>query len=169
MNNEFKGMFAVNEKFAELLNSPLPSKRKPIYSESFNLDEYIFEDVSIRSQHLSQGLKKVTISVYSNEGNIPHFHIKSSDGKPGTKSSKKNGFEACIRLDTNKYFDHGYKTGKLNRSELKALIKILNSPDRTNKNITVFTRLCNEWNGVIGNKNEIEDVVNIPDYLNMED
>lgn len=42
MNNEFKGMFAVNEKFAELLNSPLPSKRKPIYSESFNLDEYIY-------------------------------------------------------------------------------------------------------------------------------
>ena len=169
MNNEFKEMFATNGKFDELLNSPLPSKQKPIYSESFDLDEYMYEDVNLRKLHLSKGLKQVTISVYSTEGNYPHFHIKSNDGKPGDSTPKKNGFEACIRLDTNKYFNHGYKTGKLNRGEIKALLKILNSPDKENKNITVFTRLCNEWNRELGQKNKIEDTINIPDYLNMED
>ena len=38
------------------------------------------------------------IYVYANEGNIPHFHFRTTDKKEG-----------CIRIDKPEYFNHGNK------------------------------------------------------------
>ena len=113
-------------KFKEMLNNPLPSKNQVPILE-IKISDYIdgndflvTEDNFIPGGkygeyfHLSQQIQHGIISVYSNEATNPHFHIRSFDA----------GFrEVCIRLDDNRYFNHGYKTGTLDNGELRELIK----------------------------------------------
>ena len=53
------------------------------------------------------------IYVYNNEGQIPHFHIKT----------KNNNLECCIEIYKPLYFDHGIQQRNLNNKQCKLLDK----------------------------------------------
>lgn len=158
--------------FDELLKQPLPSKRICYFSRDFIIDENFYEaGTFVHGERLSHNLSNVKISVYSGDGNKPHFHVKSINKKRGDKKSKDDGFETCIRLDTNEYFRHGNKTGKLNNSELKSLVALLNKPIKSRYGVLpLYTILCKEWNRDIDQTTKVnEDISKIPDYLNMKE
>ena len=70
------------------------------------LDEQKLGDVNLKSK-----LGTCGIYVYNNEGQIPHFHIKS----------KNNDWECCIEIYRPLYFNHGSKQGKLNNKQCELL------------------------------------------------
>jgi len=85
----------------------------------------ILTEETIDSNHklqLSGGVGACRIVLHYKEGDIPHFHIESiSKGQGGDKL-----IDACIRLDTNEYFDHPGHEGILNSKQCKQLEKWLN-------------------------------------------
>jgi hypothetical protein len=70
------------------------------------LDEQKLGDVNLKSK-----LGTCGIYVYNNEGQIPHFHIKTKDKK----------WECCIEIYRPLYFYHGTKQGKLNNKQCELL------------------------------------------------
>ena len=73
------------------------------------------------------------VEVHGKEGHIPHFHVIG------------NSFECCICIYEPLYFNHGYKTDKLNSRELKELDIWLREKDDI---FTAYTRweiICYNW------------------------
>ena len=70
------------------------------------LDEHKLGDANLKSK-----LGTCGIYVYNNEGQIPHFHIKS----------KNNEWECCVEIYRPLYFNHGSKQGKLNNKQCELL------------------------------------------------
>lgn len=59
-------------------------------------------------------LEKCKVAVYASEGQIPHFHIESEDGK----------FKSCVCIYSNNYFSHGGKyKGQFNSKQRKEFNK----------------------------------------------
>lgn len=96
-------------------------------------------------------IKMLTIYVYNNEGNIPHFHIK--------KVGKQ---DCCIKILTNEYFIHPKHSTTLSRNELKLLIDFLNSKEN---NETYWSLIIKEWNKQSNIKVNIN--TKIPNYMNI--
>ena len=70
------------------------------------LEESFIGDVNLKYK-----LGICGIYVYNNEGQIPHFHIKT----------KNNNWECCIEIYKPLYFDHGIQQGKLNNKQCELL------------------------------------------------
>ena len=70
------------------------------------LDEHKLGDANLKSK-----LETCGIYVYNNEGQIPHFHIKTKDKK----------WECCIEIYRPLYFNHGTKQGRLNNKQCELL------------------------------------------------
>ena len=70
------------------------------------LDEHKLGDTDLKYKLWTCG-----IYVYNNEGQIPHFHIKSKDKK----------WECCVEIYRPMYFNHGSKQGKLNNKQCELL------------------------------------------------
>lgn len=87
-------------------------------------------------------------------GSIPHFHIWD-------KETMGDRFHGCVRIDKAEYFFHEGKYGTLNSKQRKELVKFLESPYKR-YNITNWQYLVGEWN----NNNS---VVNLPDDYPMPD
>ncbi len=90
--------------------------------------------------------------VYSNEGLIPHFHIKN-----------KCLPDCCLKICSNEYFRHGSHIGTLNKKELKTLYEWLSKDNKHN-----WIKIIKEWNKHINdNIIKISEDINIPDYINI--
>lgn len=87
-------------------------------------------EVSPGRFNLGNPVGKCRIEVYSNEGQIPHFHII------GESKSKK--FECCPCIYDAVYFNHGTKIDRLSNKQLIILNNWLNSP-------------CDKFGGAINN------------------
>ena len=65
-------------------------------------------------------LGELKILVYTNEGTIPHFHLKSSS----------SNWETCIELLKPKYFHYGKKNKVLNSKQCRELDDFMRSPNK---------------------------------------
>ena len=81
-------------------------------NEILNLDEVV-------ALNLKSDLGIGKIYVYSNEGNIPHFHI---NGK---------GWKSCIKIYEPKYFIHGDYTQTFSSKQRKILNSYLHQRNNT--------------------------------------
>lgn len=93
------------------------------------------------------------VVVHSNEGNIPRFHVVSS-----------NGFKSCIRVDSAEYFSHGCHNDVLRLGERKALVKLLQAERR--KGMTNWEVLLMMWNNQ-NPENQVDENQQMPDYIHM--
>ncbi|MFP3153300.1 hypothetical protein LQZ18_02490 [Lachnospiraceae bacterium ZAX-1] len=60
---------------------------------------------------------KLTLAVYANEGNQPHFHFYHFP-KIDNQTAKSSG---CLMIGQSMYFEHNTYTEKLNSTERKEL------------------------------------------------
>lgn len=99
-----------------------------------------------------------SIDVYPNEGQIPHFHIKS----------KSENWETCIEIYRSKYFTHGSKIGKLNGKQSRLLNEWLQKPNIDYGNISNWKLIHNFWRDQ-GNpmKNVPKNIIKQPDYTKI--
>lgn len=91
-----------------------------------------FSDIILEKQvgnkiNFAGGIGECKIQVYSNEGNIPHFHLDSINGN----------FSSCICIYSNNYFSHGGKytntlTHKKHREELDNWLRNTGENGNTN-------------------------------------
>ena len=90
-------------------------------------DEFI-QEVSPDKFNADKLIDICKIEVYGSEGQTPHFHVISTTNK----------FECCPCIFKALYFNHGYKTDKLSRKQLKILDDWLRLP-------------CSKFGGVLSN------------------
>lgn len=164
-------------KFKEILNNPLPSKQKqndhlnPLIT--IDVSDYIDEEIFIEDKipifnqngvRFQQTVKNASVSIYGDEGPYPHFHIWSKTG---------DFKEICIRLDTNRYFKHAYKTGELNSDGRGELMKFLKKKYKKKKDkkddkfknaTTIYSALCIGWNCDMDNPIKIDPFGKMPNY-----
>lgn len=76
-----------------------------------DLGNEILDEQKLGDANLKSKLGTCEIYIYNNEGQIPHFHIKS----------KNNDWECCIEIYRPLYFNHGTKQGKLNNKQCELL------------------------------------------------
>ena len=102
---------------------------------SVNYDENdLLEDTKITDQiEYRKKTFNYQIYVYSDEGPIPHFHIKG----------KGNDTDCCICIFEPRYFDHGTHVTTLNNKELKALDGFLRS--QRFSGTTYWESIYNAW------------------------
>lgn len=116
------------------------------------------------SQHLYEmsrigNIDNFQISVFGDEGKIPHFHFFNTQTKE----------KGCIKILTCEYFKHGIYQAELKSLERKHLQNFL-SKETTDEiykeGTTNFKVICHEWN-----KNNPENIIDIntiqPDYRNL--
>ena len=100
---------------------------------------------------------KYNVSVYSGEGNIPHFHFYNIE----------TNTQGCIRIDKAEYFSHNGKEAKLNSRQIKDLIEWLNSKHGFLK-ITMWEYILVLWNDNNIN-NQIKTQISMPDYTKLNE
>ena len=148
-------------EFEKLLQEELPSKRyKRIHNENneilsfeFSLDEFFTENGGYIYQG-NIGNKKMKISIYNGERDIPHCHVYNVDFS----------FHCCPCLDEAKYFIHTGKENKMNSYQRKDFDKIMSMKTHRTYGMTVWEFLVQEWN----RKNEHKVTTTYkPDYKKM--
>lgn len=154
MSNEEENYVMIQEEYDRIHCE----ENQGIFGE-LELDD-LFEEKTIDNRSISvkrHGMCK--LSIYDNEGLIPHFHIENSD----------KSFQCCVRLDKPEYFIHGSKTDTLSNTEIMKLIKILQSNVKSKKfKMTVYEYACLMWNqGTSNIKNQISEDMDIPDYTKL--
>lgn len=98
------------------------------------------------------------ISVFTNEGHVPHFHFYD----------KQTGRRGCIRIDKADYFFHGKYKDTLDRDERYDLQRWLKSTYTGSKhfNGTVFEFIVALWN-INNDMFKIDEDTPMPDYTNI--
>lgn len=135
------------------------SREEPKLMGEINFSESILNEDKMGEIKLGKGLDTCQVYVYSNEDPIPHFHL----------FNKNKTFESCICIYEPLYFNHGFKTDKLNNKQCEILNKWLDEPSYANPKLTNWELIDTVW--VTGNsdlyikKNNIKRVK--PFYTNM--
>ena len=114
----------------------------------------ILDEQKLGGVNLKSKLGTCGIYVYNNEGQIPHFHIKS----------KNNDWECCIEIYRPLYFNHGTKQGRLNNKQCELLDEWLKKKVFP-FNITNWESISLSWDN---SENPSENVPNNrikPNYL----
>ena len=94
-------------------------------------DENVINEYGVGKLNFKQaGL--CSIEVFGDEGLIPHFHVVGIN------------FECCPCIYEPLYFNHGYKTDKLSKKELKILDTWLRQAHK-NLNISNWEYICMIW------------------------
>lgn len=101
----------------------------------------------------------VDIRVYAGEGPVPHFHIVN----------KSEGFDCCVCIFDNYYFDHGNHQSVLSSVQRKTLNEFLSSPNHDSPYITNWQFIRDIW---IANNRDTDGrngdyPLNQPDYTNI--
>ena len=100
------------------------------------------------------------IEVYSNEGNVPHFHLFTPN----------HSFETCICIYSNNFFSHdGKYRDKLNRKQCKILNEYLKQQDKRMPKLTVWEGIMYAWESANEDCKFSKDrkVNKQPDYSDM--
>ena len=110
---------------------------KPVYETLDDLDSNIIEDDIHKLEEMSEVGRKnnIIIKVFAREGNIPHFHIITTQGK-----------STCLQFKKNAYFLHGKYTDTLNNKDLKTVIDILNYKRTELNGLTNWQLAIIGWN-----------------------
>lgn len=93
-----------------------------------------------------------TVSVRSNEGMTPHFHVYDKQGRVRGRRSKKNkGTHACVQILQNKYFKHGVYTDELDsdiQQALDSFMKSVRKEEEHDEGVgkTNFQYTVSQWN-----------------------
>lgn len=123
-----------------------------VYLDDIDINEYSVPDI-IASKYT---FGKYSIRVNESEGQYPHFHIT------------KDKFRSYIRLDTNMYFDHGDGVfDHLSTKQCKNLNKMLKTVIDRESGITLWRKLCNEWNRTNKSSIQIQNDAIMPDYTKI--
>lgn len=184
-------------KIKEMLSEHLPSKLIISIEITITDDGIVYcEDTMIDTKRftkngLGSNIGQVKINAYGGEGDLPHFHVISKDKKKTDRSGRP--FHACVRLDTNRYFNHGFKNGEFNNDELKRLYEILSLPykpisnnkkkklkkrnvdpndlikDKFKSATNIFSALCIGWNADLQNTIKVKNIYDIPDYIHLRE
>jgi len=114
---------------------------------------------------ISGGFESIKLAVYDKEGTgYPHFHfyhgLKPEGGIPG---SKKSG-GGCICFKEAAYFTHSNHKDTMDNSEIKSLIKFLNSIYKKEFGITVWQYMITVWNDQNPNCTQLPLDLSIPKY-----
>ena len=80
-------------------------------------------------------LGRCEIKIYGNEGQIPHFHIKS-------RTTDK---EICVCIFEPKYFNHNPKHTTLSRKEKNTLNEVLSDTYQYDKSKNLWKAIRDEW------------------------
>lgn len=112
------------------------------FVEEFIIDEILEETGEILSDKGDgklnlPGESKCKVSVYTGEGQIPHFHI--------TAGTDKNKIETCVCIYSNSYFLHGGYESTLDTRQLKALRKWLDLPNKNRPNLSNWEYIVFSW------------------------
>ena len=126
----------------------------------YHIGSFIFDNVILEEElnRLSMSnIGELKVLVYSNEGPIRHFHLKSSS----------SNWETCIELLKPKYFHHGKNNKILNSKQCRELDDFMRSPCSFNENQTNWEMALSLWN--IGNRKYISKVSDYeqPDYIKL--
>lgn len=109
------------------------------------------------------GFKSIRLAVYGKEGMIPHFHfykeVSPKQGIPEDSDEKDNG---CICILEPKYFIHGKHQEKLDKKEMKSLIKFLNEKNETGT--TNWKFMIGLWNSSNPESTQVPYDTPIPEY-----
>jgi hypothetical protein len=118
-----------------------------------------------------------TVSVRSNEGMTPHFHVYDKQGRVrGRRSRKRNGTHSCIQILQNKYFKHGVYTDELDSGVQQALDSFMRAVRKAEEhdegigktNYQYAVSQWNEQNRTKGKPNWINpNTASKPDYTNI--
>ena len=108
-----------------------------------------------------KNIGKCKIEVYSGEGQVPHFHLNSIDGK----------FKSCICIYSPHYFDHGGKYKDILNSKCrKVLDDWLRQPHKLAESITIWKSIVLAWEDS-NPRCRFDDKKKVkiqPDYTKME-
>lgn len=126
--------------------------------------EKIFEDIYRQSQHFQEMARigKVgdfIISVFSDEGPIPHFHFMNT----------QTGQQGCLMIQTNEYFKHGKYQAELNsgeRKQMQSFLESITAEQIYKEGTTNFMVICHEWNKN-NPSNTIDINTPIPNYREL--
>ena len=161
--------------FEEIMVSHLPSKLIFLYE----IPEYFIESPMTHLITEKGPLSGMKIAVFSECGEIPHFHVfKNIDNNrdkriTGKRTKNKDTFHTCVCFMDNRYFHHPGKTDVFNGKECRALIEILNKKYKNifDGKLALFQALCRNWNDSVettcnGNAPYIPNriIKNMPDY-----
>ena len=87
------------------------------------IDNFIISENKIAASSLKK-IGNIKICVYGGEGPVPHFHIEG------------DGFNCCVCIFDNMYFDHGIHTDTLNKSQCKQLDEFMRERSKMNNKLT---------------------------------
>lgn len=127
-----------------------------------SMDTEIFEKILNENQHFQEmarigAVGDYVISVFSDEGPIPHFHFFNT----------KTRAESCIKILECEYFKHTKYKATLNSTEKKQLQKFLETPDTMNVFKTNFEAICYEWNKNNPDCPQVPLDTQIPNYRHL--
>lgn len=125
---------------------------------NFSTEELLNEDC-IGRVNLPNNVGECKIYIYSDEGNVPHFHIIPNNRKE----------ECCICIYQPLYFNHGSKQMRLNSKQRKILNDWMNSPSKVAPEVTNWRLISIFWQTGNGNKNVPKNPIqpNYNDLANM--
>jgi hypothetical protein len=143
-----------------------------IISENIDLEDYscehfsfyLYEDTIAKGMHLKNStIRRIEVRK-RDERKIPHLHLFMNN----------NDKEICIRIDTNRYYNHSDRTGGnfLNDKDKKAFNKFMGTID-PKYGISYWERAKEIWNSVAetainGQTSIIPDDVKQPNYSTMK-
>lgn len=110
------------------------------------------------------GFCSIKLSVYGNEGSIPHFHFyKGIAPEKGIPQDVSGG--GCICITTPKYFSHGSHEERLTRKEINGMIEFLKSPNKVVKDRTNWKHIIELWNENNPEQIQVDTEAEIPNYM----
>ena len=111
------------------------------------------------------GFMSIRLSVFENEGMIPHFHFyKGIAPNKGINKSKRSG-GGCICFMEPKYFSHATHDETMTSKEIKGLIEFLKAPHEIIKEISNWKYMLTLWNSENDDKKyQIPMDTPIPEY-----
>lgn len=133
-----------------------------------NFSNYIIESIG---KPVLKGLGKCVISVYGNEGQIPHFHIESKNKPIHKKGEEKSDPDYCVHIESNYFFNHSDHPMTFNdKNSTKALDTWLRKGYKDGKetNWAYIRRLWEELNPKCVNNNKLLKVKKQPDYTKLK-
>lgn len=119
--------------------------------------------ISINDEEIAE--EELTIEVYPNECDVPHFHFFTKDKK----------ISGCLQIFKPEYFICGNDKSELTNTQLKQLVSFLNDEkyqDVNNWRLTVFAWAHDENKEIykkmnLKNVKDPSDIINMPDYLKL--
>lgn len=131
-------------------------------------DEAIIESMVISDSNfkgmatVGGGFDSIKLSVYDNEGTIPHFHFYKGIAPENGINYKKRSGGGCICILTAEYFIHGKHNETMKKKEVEDLIKFLKA--KSAMGVSNWKYIIKLWNDNNPNQKQVLIDTPIPEY-----